>query len=118
MSRWIRFFIAILIGTGLGLLYGWVISPIEYIDTAPGTLRVDYRTDYVLMVAETFSSESDVDLAVRRLGLLGEAPPIELVESAITFAQKAGYTDNDLDLLQVLLNAIQAYTIAQETPSP
>ena len=48
-SRWILFIFAILVGAGLGLLYGWVINPVDYVDTTPDTLRIDYKTDYVLM---------------------------------------------------------------------
>ena len=58
-SRWILFIIAILAGAGLGLLYGWVINPVDYVDTAPDTLRIDYKTDFVLMVAEAYQGESD-----------------------------------------------------------
>lgn len=118
MARWIRFFIAIFIGVGMGLAYGWLVNPVKYVDTTPDTLRIDYRTDYVLMVAEAYQSDSDSALAVRRLALLGETPPVEMVSDAILFAQKTGYADNDLATLQTLFGAIQAYDIASETPAP
>ncbi|MEW5870414.1 MAG: hypothetical protein AB1894_14155 [Chloroflexota bacterium] len=118
MSRWIRFLIAILVGIGLGLLYGWVISPVEYVNTTPDTLRIDFKTDYVLMVAEAYQSDGNLPLAVRRLALLGEAPPNDLAYQAIIFAQKIGYADDDLTLMQNLLNALQTYPIDQGTPQP
>jgi hypothetical protein len=118
MSRWLRFFIAILVGIGLGLLYGWVISPVEYVDTSPDTLRVDYKTDYVLMVSEAFQGDRDLPLALRRLALLGEQPPVEIIQQALLFGQANGYTDADLERIQVLLNAVQVLNLAQETPSP
>jgi len=118
MARWIRFLIAILVGAGLGLVYGWLINPVEYVETTPDTLRVDYRTDYVLMVAEAYQSEQDLDLAVRRLALLGDAPPAEINYQAILFAQKAGYTDADLERMQALLSSLQALNLPQETPPP
>jgi hypothetical protein len=46
MSRWTLFFIVLLLGLGLGLLYGWVINPVSYQDTTLDTLRIDYKTDY------------------------------------------------------------------------
>lgn len=118
MSRWVRFFLAILAGIALGLLYGWVISPVNYVDTTPDTLRVDYKTDYVLMVAESYQGNSDLDLATRRLALLGNLLPAEIVSQAITFAQKAGYSDADLTLVQSLLAALQAQNSPQETSMP
>jgi len=118
MSRWIRFFFAILIGIGLGLMYGWLVNPVKYVDTTPDTLRIDYKTDYVLMVSEAFQSDEDSALAVRRLAMLGETPPTEMVYQAILFAQKTDYTDSDLTKMQTLLGALQAYELRLETPVP
>ena len=55
--RWLAFLVAIGIGLGLGLYYGWVVSPVAYVDTAPNTLRPDYKADYVLMVAEAYQAD-------------------------------------------------------------
>ncbi len=121
MSRWIRFFIAILVGIALGLLYGWMLNPIEYVDTAPDTLRVDYKTDYVLMVAETFHLDGNLQKAEQRLALLGSASPLVIVQQALQFAAKAGYTATDLALIQALSEALQNTSGAgssPETPIP
>jgi len=118
MSRWVRFLVAILIGIGLGLIYGWLINPVEYVDTSPATLRVDYKTDYVLMVAESFQKEGDLALVAYRLALLGETPPVEMVHQAILFAQKAGYTETDITILQELMDSLQAIDIGRGTPIP
>ncbi|MBN2549875.1 MAG: hypothetical protein JXB15_11995 [Anaerolineales bacterium] len=118
MTRWVRFLLAILAGIALGLLYGWVISPVNYVDTTPDTLRIDYKTDYVLMAAESYQRDSSLDLAARRLALLGNLPPAEIVSQAIIFAQKAGYSDADLGLMQSLLAGLQAQNTPQETGVP
>jgi hypothetical protein len=118
MARWIRFLIAILVGLALGLAYGWLISPVRYIDTSPNTLRIDYKTDYVLMVAEVFQNENNLDMAFRRLALLGADKPEELVAQAIQFAQKAGYTDADVTRMQTLMSALQTRSPNQENPTP
>jgi hypothetical protein len=116
MSRWIRFLTAILIGIGLGLAYGWLVNPVEYVDTSPDSLGVDYKTDYVLMVAEAYKLEGDLPLAIRRLALLGATAPVDLVYQAISFAQKAGYIDADLEVMQALLNDLQAFGPGQGSP--
>jgi hypothetical protein len=51
MPRWIPVLIAALSGLALGLVYGWRINPVQYTDITPDVLRIDYRSDYVLMVA-------------------------------------------------------------------
>lgn len=118
MSRWIGFLLAIAVGVGLGLLYGWVINPVEYTDTAPNTLRIDYKTDYVLMVAEAYQTEKDLPLALRRLALLGNAPPEQVVQQALLFARQAGYLETDLAKMQDLLTALQALSEVQGQTTP
>ena len=106
MSRWVRFFLVLIIGFGIGLLYGWVIDPVEYVDTFPETLREDYKTDYVLMVAEIYQVERDIDLAVERLSYLGFIPPVSLLEDAMFFAIQSGYSPEDLSRLRNLSDGL------------
>jgi hypothetical protein len=63
-----------MLGIATGLLYGWVIDPLEYIDLTPDTLRPGYRSDYVLVVAEVYQAEQNAELAARRLAILGNRP--------------------------------------------
>ena len=65
MKKWLWVTLALAAGIGLGLLYGWVIDPVDFVDLTPETLRADYRADYILMVAEAYDSEHDLDLAAR-----------------------------------------------------
>ena len=118
MRRWARFLIAILVGIGLGLLYGWLVSPVRYVETTPDTLHMQYKTDYVLMAAEVYNADKNLETAVRRLGALGNTSPSDLVYQAIVFAQKAGYADADLALMQNLLNAVQVLDFLQGTQQP
>ena len=102
MSRWVGFFIALILGIAAGLYYGWVIDPVEYVDTSPDTLLIDYKTDYVLMVAEAYQLEGDLNLAANRLTVLGNKPPTEIVQDALLFAARAGYVDSDVQKIQTL----------------
>jgi len=118
MGRWIRFLIAIAIGASAGMFYGWVISPVEYVDTAPDSLRFDYKTDYVLMVAEAYQVENSLGLAARRLALLGTAPPLDTVNQALTAGTQIGYDPADLALIRTLAEALQTWNPNQEAPVP
>ena len=123
MKRWARFLIAILVGIGIGLLYGWLVSPVRYVETTPDTLHMQYKTDYVLMAAEVYNADKNLETAVRRLGALGmyaagNTSPSDMVYQAIVFAQKAGYADADLALMQNLLNAVQVLDFLQGTQQP
>jgi hypothetical protein len=35
MVRWFWFIVAVLFGAALGLIYGWAINPVEFVDTHP-----------------------------------------------------------------------------------
>lgn len=107
--RWILFLAAIAAGIGLGLLYGWVLSPLEYVDTTPDTLRPDFQTDYTLMVAEIYHIEQSTEFAARRLALLGSRPPVEFTTSAVQFASTNGYSAEDVEMLQNLQLALQTW---------
>ncbi len=110
MSRWVKFLIAIAAGLAAGLFYGLVISPVEYTDTSPATLRSDYRADYVLMTAEVYHSDQNLDAAARRLAMLGSDPPAQLADQALQFGLQVGYSANDLQLLRDLAAALQTWS--------
>ena len=109
MSRWVKFLIAILVGLTAGLIYGLVISPVEYSNNSPAALRPDYRSDYVLMTAEVFHADQNLDAAARRLGMLGSEPPVQLADQALQFGLQAGYSAADIQLLRELTAALQTW---------
>jgi hypothetical protein len=108
-SKIISLVIALIAGVALGLVYGWVIAPVEYVDVTPDLLRQDYRVDFVLMAAEAYQSDFDAASAARRLALLGSDPPASLVTSAIEYASANKFTEEEMRMLQSLLTAMQTY---------
>jgi len=118
MTRWFLFFLSVAIGIAAGLYFGWVMIPVRYVDTTPDTLRVDYKTDYVLMTAEVYQKDGDLAAAAHRLALLGDARPQESVAKAALFAAKAGYGQTDLSLMQKLGDALQTWTPVPQTATP
>jgi hypothetical protein len=118
MPRWFSILLAAAIGIALGLGYGWILAPVEYTDITPDALRVDYRSDYILMVAEAFQGEGSAAQAARRLALLGSDPPATYVDEAYGYAQDVGYANDDLLLLSELSAAMQAWQPIPETASP
>src|SRR5258706_4567699 len=111
--RWILFLVSLAVGLGLGLFYTWFVSPVQYVDTTPGTLRADFRADYTLMVAEVFKSDQNIDVAARRLALLSSQPPADTAQQAIVFAQQNGYSTVDVGLLQNLAAALPVWQPGQ-----
>lgn len=107
MSRWTMFLLILILGLGLGLLYGWVINPVSYQNTTIDSLRVDYKTDYTLMVAEVYHQNQDLEWVMNRLTILEDKSPLISVENALLFASQAEYTLPDMFLLRDLHNALK-----------
>ena len=120
LMRWFLFFIAIALGVAAGLYYGWVVSPVEYTDTAPDSLRIDYKSDYVLMVAEAYQAENDLAQAAQRLAFLGASSPTETVAEAIQFAttSRLPYSEVDLALMRQLAQDLQNWKPTPEASQP
>jgi hypothetical protein len=108
-SNLIKIVIALVIGIALGLGYGWVIDPIQYTDITPNLLREDYQVDYILMVAEAYQQDFNPNIAARRLAILGSQPPAALTTSALEYANRNNFTQNEIQTLQSLLTAMQTY---------
>lgn len=113
MSRRIWFVLVIILGIGLGLVFGWLIHPINT-STNPDSLRSDYKIDYVLMVAEIFHKDGNFNAAVQRLNFLGDADSLGVVQQAIIQAKQTGYSAVDLDMMVKLSQVLAAQPIATQ----
>jgi hypothetical protein len=60
----------LVIGLITGLVYGWAISPVKYVDTSPVTLRSDYKDQFRILIASAFIADGDLNRAQSRLLIL------------------------------------------------
>ena len=107
-SRRIFFFtLAIILGIGAGLAFGWLVIPPKAPSNAPmERLRVDYETDLFLMTAEFFEGEPDTLLALDQLAKISPVDPLTLVGNSLSYASQIGYPQTDLQLIEHLLTNI------------
>ena len=116
MPRWLPPLLMTVLGIAIGLFYGWIVNPVKFVDTTPASLRIDYRTDYVLMVAEAYHGDQNVELAVRRLAIFGGEIPAAISAQALQAGRQLNYSQNDLTLLQEMTRAMQAYQPVSTPP--
>lgn len=107
MARRVIFAVVFVISLLGGLLFGWVIKPGMQMQNPISSLREDFKTDYVLMVAEVYNHDADLDAAAARLEVLDKSSPTRATLVATAFARKVGYSINDLDLLMALARDMQ-----------
>lgn len=60
----------LILGVGLGLVYAWMISPVEYVDAGPYSLREDFKDQYRLMIALAYMADDNFERAKARLDQL------------------------------------------------
>jgi len=118
MNSRTRILLGIALGLLCGLLIGWLVLPLEYVDTDPSSLRIDFRTDYVLMTAAAYAGEGDIEWAQVRLAALGPQLPSEIVAEAIAYAEENAFGQSDLQLLHQLAVGLRAVAPSAEIDSP
>ncbi len=71
---------ALIAGIALGVLYAWVIQPVQLVDADISQLREDLRVDYLRMVIGSYATDSDAEEAIQRYESLGENKDATLSE--------------------------------------
>ncbi|MAT42151.1 MAG: hypothetical protein CL609_07400 [Anaerolineaceae bacterium] len=91
----------------MGLTFGWIRSPQQVQDTELASLRADYQTDYILMVAETYLGNGNLEWAEQQILILGGDSALRSVQQAIITAESLGYDHLDVETLAKLAGAFQ-----------
>ena len=109
-KRFFWFLVMIALGAVLGMLYGWVVRPVGGNESTPNALRYDYQADYVLMTAEIFAADSNLDQAVNNLLLLGNQPPALIAAEGLQSARALDWAQGDLDKIELLVQSLEGHT--------
>lgn len=104
--RYVSFILAIALGIAIGVIFGWAFNPLKTANTGFDSLRVDYKTDYILMVSQLYQSDEDLVAALDRLSNLGEDAPLDLMQNAINYATQHAYASADITLMEKLATDI------------
>jgi hypothetical protein len=109
----------LLIGLALGLLVAWVLAPVEYVDTAPASLRPDFKDQYRSMIASAYLVTGDLGRAQSRLSLLGDVDPVHTLTLQAQNALAAGDPDGSAYALARMADALkQSPNEASLSPIP
>jgi hypothetical protein len=91
-SRVTGFLIAIIAGLVISLAYGWLFNPFGVSNTTLASLRDDYKADYVLMVAEGYAVDGNLDRVISLLNYIEPGKQLQAVQNALITAQRMGYS--------------------------
>ena len=104
--------LALLAGLGLGLLFAWVVWPVQFVDATPAYLRADLQEDYLRMTIDSLRVNGDPNLAVRRWQDLGPNGPV-LLEIV-----KADPKAEDPQVVQAFSQLVAQYPPTGEAQQP
>ena len=91
----------------LGVVIGWVIWPVTYIDTDIVDLRAGYQDDYLVMVGDDYYVTRDFARAQQRLDRLQDPYVSRRVVSLIRSKMASGEEPQRLRPLALLAEALQ-----------
>ena len=110
--RWVAGVVGLAIGLALGLLYTWVIDPVELVNTYPALLRTDYRQGWVRLVALSYVADGDLERARARLDGLRQEDVASAMQALIEEYAAEGYPADALRGLTTLAKALDVHTPA------
>jgi hypothetical protein len=105
-NGWLPLVFGLAIGLTSGLFYSWVINPIEYIDTAPASLREDFKSDYLTLVASAYASTGDLARAKARLVILLDPDPATTLSQLAQTRLATGRPQSETQALAQLAAAL------------
>ena len=113
-----RFFFSLLfgllLGGAIGLYFGWVQFPVEYVDSPMEDLDLRAKDEYTVMIAAGYQFDKDGLGAVERLGRLGVDNVPEYVQSTTERFITNSRDINDIRLLVNLANGLGRLTPIME----
>ncbi len=115
----------LIIGLLLGLGYTWFVDPVEIVNTRPVRLRIDYRHDWIRLVALSYVADGDLERARARLDGIEQEDIERAIPALIEQYVAASHPAETLRSLSALAQALGAHTPAMsvyldtpESPSP
>jgi hypothetical protein len=90
----------------MGLIYSWVISPVEYVDAPPYALRADFKDEYRALVAAAYLYSGDILRAEDRLVQLKDDNTSQSLALQAQRALEEGHPEGEVRALGILAMAL------------
>jgi len=120
-ARTLLTLLGVILGLAGGLVYSWILNPVEYTDTAPASLRQDFKEDYLSLIASAYMATGDLNRTRARLALLGVSASPEELSRLAQSRLAAGRPESEaraLAQLAAVLGERPAPPMQSPSPSP
>jgi hypothetical protein len=105
---------SIVMGLILGLIYAWVIDPVDLINTTPDLLRVDYRHEWIRLAALGYVADRDLTRAQARLEPLPQDDIGEALTALVEAYAAQGRPAETMRSLSYLAQQLGVHTPAMD----
>lgn len=105
--------VALVLGFAVGLMWGWVVQPVEWVDASPELLNANFQREYLRMTIDSFLVNSDTTLALQRWQNLGDNADQRMNEIS---ADPGSQDKAAIDGFAQLMNAAVPADVASQTP--
>ena len=102
------------LGLVLGLVYAWLVEPVELYDTTPDLLRSDYRHEWIRLAALGYVTDGDLARAQTRLETLSHEDVQTALAALINSYTTQGRPAETMRALSGLADQLGVYTPAME----
>ncbi len=106
------------VGLVTGLLYGYFVSPVEYVDSSPSTLNGLDKDRYRVLIAQAFQADHNLERARQRLALLKDNSGSQNLAAQAQRLLAANADDLGAHALAVLAAALAPQTTPVPLPTP
>lgn len=105
----------LIIGLISGLIYAWLLDPVQFVNTSPDSLRPEFKADHRVLIALAYEADGNIVRAGQRLALLGDQDPlVALIAQAEQMQKQKGYERESAALARLAAD-LQAYQLSIPT---
>ena len=109
--------VSLVLGTGIGLAYAWVLAPHPIANASPSALRADFKDQYRSLIAAAYAATSNLPRAQARLSVLGDADPTDALNAQAQRMRASSQSFERADHLAALASALNAEITGASVPS-
>lgn len=108
----------LLIGLISGLVYAWLLDPVQFVNTSPDSLRPEYKAEHRVLIALAYEANNNIVRAAQRLAVLGDKDPVAALSTQVEQLRQQNGSERERAALAKLIADLRAYQTSAPTTIP
>lgn len=113
-------FLGLVLGLAGALYYAWIINPVVLVEASPARFSPEYKTEYILLVSQSFAVDGELAQAEQRLSALGEPSTGQMVANLLEQFVRERRPSTHITSLATLAQklGVESQAVALFAPTP